>query len=235
MPKPPPFVAFAPSHLAVLALVAALAGGMIWVARSGRWPALAKTQEIALVVLLLAGWPAEWLSSVYMKAVTWETILPVQLCDLASFAAALTLLTKNRLTAELAYFWAMAGTVNGLITPALDFAFPHPAFWAFFLLHGSVVAAAAYVIGGLRLWPRPGAVWRAFGCSVLYLCIILLLNKWLGTNFAFVCEKPETASLMDALGPWPWYVLALIPLSLVIFTVLYTPFYLLRRFGRKGA
>jgi uncharacterized membrane protein YwaF len=87
------------------------------------------------------------------------------------------------------------------------------------------------LIGGLRLWPRPGAVWRTFAASLVYLTAITGINFLLGTNFAFVCRKPDTPSLMDAMGPWPLYVLWLIPLGLVLYTVFYFPFWLAHRKG----
>jgi hypothetical integral membrane protein (TIGR02206 family) len=227
--SPLPFVAFSPDHLATLAVVAAVAGWMIVVVRLGRWPRLVRAQEWILVGLLLLSWPAEWFSGVYARHLTWEEILPLHLCDLAAFAGAAALAWNHRFAAELTYFWAMAGTVNGLITPTLKFAFPHPAFFAFFLLHGAVVIAAAYLVFGRRCHPRPGAVIRVFGASLAYLGFITAVNSLLGTNFAFIRQKPETASLLDSLGAWPWYVFALIPLGFAIFSLLYLPFWISRR------
>lgn len=228
---PAPFVAFHADHLAALAGVAVGAGVMIAVARSGRRPRLARSLEWTLALLLVLSWPAEWLSAVYVSHVTWEEILPLHLCDLASFAGAAALVWHHRFAAELTYFWAMAGTLNGLITPTVKYAFPHPAFCAFFLLHGAVVTAAAYLVAGRRLWPTPGAVRRVFLASFAYLAGITAVNALLDTNFAFVRQKPESASLLDVLGDWPWYVVALIPLALVLFSLLYLPFWLVRRFS----
>jgi len=228
----PAFLAFGPAHLAALVFITALAVAMIAVARSGRWPRLVRAQEWVLVVLLLMSWPADWLAGRSIGHVTWEEILPLHLCDLASFAGAAALIWHHRLAAELTYFWAMTGTFNGLITPTVQFDFPHPAYFAFFLLHGTVVATAAYLVAGRHFWPRPGAVRRAVVASLAYLVVISAVNFLLGTNFAFVREKPESASLLDALGEWPWYVLALIPIGTIYFFILYLPFWFLRRLER---
>lgn len=225
------FVIFGPDHLAVLGLVVAAASWMIWAARVNKWPRLVRFQEWLLVAMLILSWPADWISAYAVDTATWETILPLHLCDLASFAGAIALIWRHQLAAELAYFWAMAGTLNGLITPAIANGFPHPVFIAFFMLHGTVVVAAVYLIGGLRLWPGPGAIWRVFLASLAYLMAIATINSLLRTNFAFVCRKPDTPSLMDVMGPWPWYVLWLIPLGLVLYTIFYFPFWLARRKG----
>ncbi len=226
---PASFVAFDPAHLVTLVVVAVVAGAMVFVTRAGRWPRLERAQEWLLVCLLLLSWPAEWISARYANHVTWEEILPLHLCDMASFAAAAALVWRHQRAAELTYFWAMAGTLNGLITPTVQYAFPHPAYFAFFMLHGSVVTAAVYLVAGRLLWPLPGAVRRVFSASLVYLIAIIAVNSLLETNFAFVRHKPETASLLDALGPWPWYVLILIPLGLGLFGLLYLPFWLARR------
>lgn len=224
-----PFVPFQADHWAALAFVVVASGCLIGLARAGRWPRLTRACEWSLAVLLVLSWPAEWLSAIYVNHVTWEEILPLHLCDLASFTGAATLVWRRQLPAELTYFWAMAGTVNGLITPTVTYAFPHPTFFAFFLLHCSVVTAAAYVIGGMRLWPAAGAVRRVFLTSLAYLAGIAGVNWLLGTNFAFIREKPKSASLLDMFGDWPWYVVGLIPFALGVYSILYLPFWIARR------
>jgi uncharacterized membrane protein YwaF len=68
-----------------------------------------------------------------------------------------------------------------------------------------------------------------FGVTMLYAVVIGSLNALLHTNYAFLCHKPENASLMDHLGPWPWYVASLIALSMVFYSLLNLPFVIARR------
>jgi uncharacterized membrane protein YwaF len=63
----------------------------------------------------------------------------------------------------------------------------------------------------------------------VYAVTVGLLNALLGTNYGFLCAKPPTASLMDYIGPWPWYVGSLWLLGLVFYFVLNLPFVLQRR------
>jgi uncharacterized membrane protein YwaF len=64
---------------------------------------------------------------------------------------------------------------------------------------------------------------------MLYAVVVGSLNALLHTNYAFLCHTPENASLMDHLGPWPWYVASLIALSMVFYSLLNLPFVIARR------
>jgi len=54
--------------------------------------------------------------------------------------------------------------------------------------------------------------------------VIFILNQVLGSNYLFIAHKPETASLMDMLGPWPWYILSLEVIALAMCLLLYMPY-----------
>ncbi len=41
-----------------------------------------------------------------------------------------------------------------------------------------------------------------------------------GGNYMFLREPPEEASLLDLLGPWPWYVVGGAVLAVVLLAVL---------------
>jgi hypothetical integral membrane protein (TIGR02206 family) len=51
-----------------------------------------------------------------------------------------------------------------------------------------------------------------------------LVNWLIGSNYMFIAHPPETASLIDVLGPWPWYLLSLEGIAVVVFLLLYLPY-----------
>jgi uncharacterized membrane protein YwaF len=49
-------------------------------------------------------------------------------------------------------------------------------------------------------------------------------GKALGSQYMYSMRKPETASALDLMGPWPWYLLTAQFVALLLFVLLYLPF-----------
>lgn len=143
--------------------------------------------------------------------------LPCQLCDLAVFLMAGTLLGRGRLVGEIAVLWGLAGSVQAVLTPDLSEDFPSYPWLQFFLGHCAVVLSAVYVVVRGRVRLTGASVWRVWVVSNVYAVIAGLLNWQLGTNFGYLTRKPAHPSLLDALGPWPWYIVGVEILALALF------------------
>ena len=223
-----PFQAFSPQHYAALAATVLLILVMSLAARL-KLTTFARTLEVTLAVLLLIQWPLHfWYYSV-TGTLNPDRMYPCHLCDLAAVLSGLALLTHRRGFCELVYFWGLAGTLQGLITPALETGYPSPRYFLFFLAHGGVVATALYGVIGLKIIPEAAAKWRAWFLINVYAVVIGLFNWAVGTNYGFLCRKPDTASLYDVLGPWPWYVVASSFVALIAFLIFDLPFMFMRR------
>jgi hypothetical integral membrane protein (TIGR02206 family) len=215
-------------HLLTVAVIAAIISALVVAARlrPGPWTVVACR---VLAVVILGNEAAWW---VWLGAHgTWSAsyALPFQLCDVAGVVAAAALWTRQPLLVELTYFWGLAGTANGLITPDVSDHFPTFGFMQYFIAHGTIVAAALLLVVGLRLAPRPGAVLRVFGLTVGLLVLDAGVNLVTGGNYLYLRHTPGAHSLLDVLGPWPWYIVGAAGLALAIFVVLDLPFIATRR------
>lgn len=228
-PAPPAFQAFGPVHLLTLAVLAAIGTTMIVSARRNQ--RLARLWEMSMAIALLTVWPGAVAIHLRSGTLTAETLLPLHYCDLAAITGAVALLTHRQLCCEIVYFFGLAGTLQGLLTPALTYDFPHLRFFHFFLLHGGVVITAIYVVTAMQHQPRPGAVGRMMALTLAYAVLVAGVNKLFGTNFGFLSSPPPTASLIDHLGKWPWYIGWMVILAMVFYALLYLPF-LLRSLSR---
>jgi hypothetical integral membrane protein (TIGR02206 family) len=156
---------------------------------------------------------------------TVQTMLPLHLCSVFVFLSAIMLVTRSYRIYEFAYFLGIAGAIQPIFTPDLGiYSFPHLRYFQVFISHGSIVTAAVFmtVIEGYR--PTWGSFGRAFLWTNVYMAIVGIVNGVIGSNYLFLARKPETASLIDVLGPWPWYILSLEVIGLLFFTILYLPF-----------
>ena len=215
-------------HLLTVAVIAAVITTLVVAARlrPGPWTVVA----CRLLAVVILGNEAAWWVWLGTHG-TWSTsyALPFQLCDVAGIVSAAALWTRLPLLVELTYFWGLAGTANGLITPDVSDPFPTFGFIQYFIAHGTIVAAALLLVVGLRLAPRRGAVMRVFGLTVGLLVLDAGVNLVSGGNYMYLRHAPGAHSLLDVLGPWPWYIVAAAGLALAIFGVLDLPFMAARR------
>jgi len=106
----------------------------------------------------------------------------------------------------------------------VDRGFPDTRCLSFFALHGGVAISAALVAFGLGVRPRPGAHIRAFWITNAYAAVAALINAAAGTSYLYLRAKPSQPSILDVMGPWPWYILAADVLAFLIFWALMIPF-----------
>ena len=222
------FAVFGQTHLSALAVVV-LVSGLMAVAALRIGDPWQRRSEHLLALLLFAVWPMRLIGYSIAGSLTLDDALPLHYCDIAAITGGLALWTRRHVFCEVVYFFGLAGTLQGLITPPLDVDWPHPRFIYHFLWHGGVVIAAIHVVTAMRHAPRAGAILRMMGWTAIYGGIVGLLNALLHTNYGFLCFKPPSPSLMDHLGPWPWYVAALAGVAWVFYTVLDLPFWWGRR------
>lgn len=137
----------------------------------------------------------------------WQYNLPLHFCSFMSVFAFIALWWRVRRACAIVYFGVLVGSIQGLITPAMADGYPSMAFFVFFIAHSLllVVALAIPVLLG----------WRARGWDDLktllmmdaYLLLIHPINLRLSTNYGYTMGAPIPGTLLDYLGPAPWYYL----------------------------
>ncbi len=156
---------------------------------------------------------------------TVQTMLPLHICSVFVFLCAFMLVTKNRPVYEFAYFLGIGAATQALLTPdAGQYGFPHFRFFQVIVSHGAIVTAAVYMtlVEGYR--PTWKSLLRVIIGTNIYMVFVGVVNYLLGSNYMFIAHKPETPSLIDMLGPWPWYILGLEAIGFTVGLLLYLPF-----------
>jgi hypothetical integral membrane protein (TIGR02206 family) len=229
-----PFVMFSLQHMVPLALLVAAALFIYAYRRKlTKEPAASYTRYVVAVLLVV------FEAALYIWYFThgrWsvDVTLPFQLCSVTFILSVVMLLTRSYRVYEVVYFAGIGGALQALLTPAAILSgFPHFTYFYFFLAHSAIVLSALYMtwVGGFR--PCLGSVWRTMLYLNLYLPFVIWINSWTGGNYLFIAHKPAEPSLLDYLGPWPWYIVSMEAAALVMFLLLYLPFAAANRWRRN--
>lgn len=226
------FEPFSPAHWAGMGFAVAVAALIVIFRSRLRHP---KVDRIARIGI------ASFLALSDLSLYVWYTAtdnwgvhaLPLQLCTMTLWISAAALLTGNRILCEAGFFLGILGATQALATPNLDETFPGFRYFHFFLAHAAIVGAGVYLAAVADYRPGLRSVARAFLWLNLLAVPAAVANHFTGQNFMFLARKPDTASLLDLLAPWPWYILQLELIAAVLILVLLGIVQLADRAGKR--
>lgn len=198
-----------------------------------RWrPSVAFDRSVCrgLALVLLATEVGELVFKIFVEKVPLGSSLPMHLCDWALLATAAALWWQAPRCFEVAYFWGLAGTIQGLFTPAIDHQL---ALWrhvAFFLIHSGIVVGVLFLVFARGMRPVSASLGRVLMWSEVYLFTALLVNWLTGENYGFLSHPPSTPSPLDHFPKTPWlYVATINGVALGAFALLYVPWWIADR------
>lgn len=217
---------FGTAHLIILLTVPALAAALVAIQRSLPRGSMMVRRALGLILLLDATIYNGYL--VARNSPAFPNHLPLELCDACVCLVILSLFIANRAIFDMAYYGTLAGASMALITPNLWEPFPSYGTIQFFVVHGLIVAGILYLAWSGQARPTRRSVWIALLGLNIYAAGVGTFDAIFETNYMYLRAKPTNASLLDVLGPWPWYIVSGEVIALVIFQLLYLPF----RFGQ---
>ena len=159
--------------------------------------------------------------------------LPLQLSDLAALLAIVMLLSKSKRIFQFVYFAGVASAIQAIVTPDLyHFSFPHFLYFQSFVSHGGVILASLFMVVAFGYRPTIRAMWWTILCVNLYAVFIYFMNRRLGSNYMYIMKKAGMNTLLNILGPWPWYLIWVELVMIVSFYILYSPFWFKKKKGK---
>lgn len=220
------FQAFAADHLSVLGLLVLIILGL-YIGRNAIAESRVARNIIRWVLIAALILPEIALQIWYLSAGIWsaDRSLPLELCSLTMVLGAIVLITDSRRLYPVLYFAGIGGALQAVLTPSLDYPFPHFRFFHFFIVHAAIILAPLYLtwIRGMR------PTWKSIGWTMLFLnaaaLAVGLVNWAVGANYMYLMNKPSTPSVLDYLGPHPYYILAEELFALVLFILMQAVFF----------
>ena len=218
-----PFVLFGLWHLVALLVIVLINIGMLGFRKTSE-----KTRRTVRWTMAIVLWTDEvsWhLWNLYWGHWTVQTMLPLHICSLLIWLAGFMLIFKIYLIYEFVYFIGIGGAMQALLTPdAGIYGFPHYRVFQTMISHGLLITSGIFMttVEGFR--PTWKSFWRVVISLNIYALVIFPINFLLGTDFLYINAKPATASLLDALPSWPYYLIYMELIGFVVFLLLYLPF-----------
>lgn len=162
-------------------------------------------------------------NAICMPHEEWMQNLPLHFCSAMGVVSFIALWKEKRWACAFTYFGVLSASIQALITPALHADFPNIRYFIFFTSHGLLLLAALAIPCILKWRARPKDIIRTLLIADAYILCIIPINLLLGTNYGFTQHGPEGGSLLDLLGPGPWYYLYLQIPALLLFALMYLP------------
>ncbi|NMD68717.1 TIGR02206 family membrane protein [Bacillus sp. DNRA2] len=148
----------------------------------------------------------------------WDVSHSVQLelCSISLVLTVILLVRKSKVIYELVFFTAVLGCTQSIFFPSLHYDFPHFRFFHFFYTHLMIVWVAFYFTWVKGYRPTFKSTVKLFVFLNVLLPFIILVNRLTGGNYWYLSHKPTHFSLLDFLGPYPWYILSMEALVIVL-------------------
>ena len=164
-------------------------------------------------------------------------VLPFHMCALSAFSISIFLLTNKRIFYEVAFFWGIGGGLMALLQPDTPLDFPDPVFIIFYLSHGAMLLAIGHASITLENRPNLDSVKRAIMVSLAVIVVIYFINLILGppANFWYLGARPDATSIMDLMPDPPRHIPIVITLGLIMFSIIYLPYWIYDRLKAKDA
>ncbi len=190
----------------------------------GRWP---KSEKGLLRMERLFGLSLLGMDILYhiwlIQTDRWElrNSLPLELCSISLLLTIVLLWTGNRLVYQFVFYAGIGGAIQAMITPVLDMNYPHFRYFHFFYTHAGIILTALYFTWVKGYRPTFKGILTTMLALNILLPFVFWINSLVDGNYMFLQRKPAGGSLLDFLGPYPFYILSLEFVAFIIFIFLW--------------
>lgn len=219
------FVLFSFWHVLMLAMIS---GSIVLMILNKEW--LKHHKKVIGIIQLLAGvlmWSQEIMYNVWQyHNGLWSLgrSLPFHLCGLSIIFGPILYFRKSNRLFDLLYYWSIGAAIALFMPDIGPYGYPSFRAFQFFLSHGLIVFEIAFMLIVLDMKPSRGSVKYTWIVTNVIMIFIGFFNFIFDGNYFYLAHKPETASFMDFFGPWPFYIIVIECIGLVLFALMYLPF-----------
>ncbi|ERJ12679.1 YwaF family protein [Haloplasma contractile] len=128
--------------------------------------------------------------------------LPLTICGWTAIFTALLLLSHNKFLFDVVYFWALAGSLNALITPAVivDSGPMHFRYYQFWVMHLGIFIGLFYMIFVYKMRPTFVSFVKSYVLLAIFGVFCIYVNRLIpGANYLFLASTEAGGSALNFL------------------------------------
>lgn len=169
---------------------------------------------------------------IYFSELNWSEDLPLHICNYVFYIGLIYMWTKKQFLFEIIYLLGLGAALITILTPEFKM-INTLEYILFFVAHALIVIYALWGVFIDGKIPRKGSVLRVYA----FLCFMALpvgLISWITDgNYMFLMQRPDVSNPI-VFGEWPWYILNISFIGLLIMTIAYLPFKLTKGLSVKN-
>ena len=215
------FKSFSQEHIFIV--IASIGIGLGAIRFGRRSTAEQATQLGKAIGWTVLGFEVVWLMHKWLNG-TFNTKenLPLDLCNICALVIPLVMMRRHEWLFQIMYYWVLTFTLQGLLTPELKWVFPYIGYLKYWAVHVGLVLAVLYALWAYRWRPTLRGLVLSFAAIQIWAGSIYILNSLSGSNYGYLMQKPDAASIFDYFGEH--YILVSQGLALCLFFLLWLPF-----------
>ncbi len=146
--------------------------------------------------------------------------LPLYPCRISELLCIILLIKMNDKYFDLLFYWGFSGAIMALLNPdTSNLGFPNAMFIQFFLGHIGIILTILFLGIIYDYTPTKKSLLNSYKISMLYILIVIILNKITGGNYAYLAVKPQN-TFFDILPEYPYFIPVFVGGMFLLFAVM---------------
>ena len=146
--------------------------------------------------------------------------LPLYPCRISELLCIILLIKMNDKYFDLLFYWGFSGAIMALLNPdTSNLGFPNAMFIQFFLGHIGIILTILFLGIIYDYTPTKKSLLNSYKISMLYILIVIALNKVTGGNYAYLAVKPQN-TFFDILPEYPYFIPVFVGGMFLLFAVM---------------
>lgn len=213
------FVLFGSSHFIILGIGVLVSFILMLMANFIDIKGFARFSAVIVLIIKIT----ELIYRHYVVGEKIVNLLPLHLCNIVLIFVIIMMFTTSKILFQPCYFWSI-GALFALITPDVKFGITNYATISFFITHFYIIFSVIYCYIFFKYRPSfLGYCLSFLGLNIICL-IVYFINAELGTNYLFVNRVPDFTSPISYFGEWPYYIIVIELIYIILSYIMYFPF-----------